>query len=354
MQKKRRKKTRTVTSGYGRLLKNHRTMTIFSSVLLLALVIFASSLAITNVVQGRAEAAEVQAAQVAAAEERVRESLREQEKEKARESALASLELVGRGAVIYDINSGSVVFERNADEAFPIASITKVMTIVTASDYLDSDTLVYIDEESINTEGESGLILGELWSFKELSDLTMIISSNDGAVAIAKAAGKEINKKEGQLSGRSDLEVFVEKMNNKAREIGLKNTIFYNPTGLDLNFETEPGAMSTSRDIARLLAYALLEKPDLLKNSSLDRYTATSHYGRSLNIENTNYATRSTPGLLISKTGNTLQAGGTLAIAADIGVMQPVAIVVLGSTIADRVGDVSTLYQAAKLYFENL
>lgn len=354
MQFGKRKQVKAVTHQYNRILKNNKTMTIFVSLVAFVFVVFASSVVITGVARSRAEAAEAQAAQAAAAEKHLREQIIEQEKKDRRESAFADVELTATGAIVYDVNALKTIFERNADRVLPIASITKVMTIITASDYLDDDSEVYIDEEVINTEGDSGLIYGETWSFKELADLTMIVSSNDGSVAIAKAAGREIKLRNEAPDTRTDLEVFVEKMNSKAREIGLRDSVFHNPSGLDLNLETEPGSLSTARDIAQLLTYALTEKPDLLNNSALNEHVVTSGGGRQLSVRNTNQAAGKMPGLIISKTGNTLQAGGTLGVAVDIGLMQPVVIVALGSTITDRVGDVDALYEAAKVYFENL
>lgn len=329
-------------------------MTIFASVVVLLTVFFAGSIVITGAVRAEAEAAEAQAAQAALAQAELREKLLLREKEERRMSAFDNLDLVARGAVIYDINSDKIIFARNPDEVFPIASITKTMTVLTAADYLDNDSVVFISERAINTEGESGLLYGENWLFKELVDLTMVISSNDGAVAIAEAAGKEIIRREGGGFSNDPLEVFVEKMNDKARKIGLDKTIFYNPSGLDLNLETEAGALSSSRDIAKLFSYAITEYPGLLDNSSLAEITVRSLAGRSLYFKNTNERAGSTSGLLASKTGNTLQAGGTLAVAIDVGMMQPISVVVLGSTIADRTEDVRKLHEAAKIYFENL
>lgn len=354
MQRKIRTRTNGHTGRYGKLLKSNRTMTIFISFVALVFLVTMSSVVITGVLRNRAEAAEAQAAQLAAAEEKLREQILQREKKQRRDEAFAGIDVAADGVIVYDLNSSTSIFERNADAPLPIASITKIMTIVTASDYLDNDSHIYIDEEAINTEGESGLIWGEWWTFGELVDLTMIVSSNDASVAIAKAAGQEIKRNNPDLGGRGDVEVFVERMNKKAQEIGMKDSVFHNPSGLDLNFELEPGALSSPRDLAYLLSYVLKEKPDLLKNSSFGNYTVTSTTGRQLNISNTNYAADSMTGLLVSKTGNTLQAGGTLAVAVDMGVMQPVAIVVLGSTINSRVGDVETLYEAAKIYFENL
>lgn len=327
-------------------------MMIFAAIFLFALVAFASALIVTSSSRARAEASVIAAAEAKVILGRLEELTKEQEKLEKREGSFADLKLRAEGVAVYDTTTESFIFEENKDKIFPIASITKVMTILTAADYLSPNSLVYVDEEAINTEGESGLIWGEQWSFKELADLTMIVSSNDGSVAIAKAAGKVVAEKENRHL-EDPVFLFVEKMNQKAKELGLRDTTFANPSGLDLNLETVPSALSTSAEISKLFSVAIEKEPALFSGSRLASKLVTSVSGRSFTTYNTNYAADELEGLIASKTGNTLQAGGTLVIAIEVN-KRPVVITVLGSTIADRIKDIKTLHEATKLYFENL
>ncbi|MEX0909775.1 MAG: hypothetical protein WDZ75_00595, partial [Candidatus Paceibacterota bacterium] len=106
--------------------------------------------------------------------------------------------------------------------------------------------------------------------------------------------------------------------------------------------------------VLTLLSYSLLEYPSILNHSRFGSHSLVSLNGRNFEAENTNQLTRSIPGLLASKTGYTLQAGGNLAVVVDIGFMRPVVIVVLGSTREGRFADVEKLYEITREYFQTL
>jgi D-alanyl-D-alanine carboxypeptidase len=134
----------------------------------------------------------------------------------------------------------------------------------------------------------------------------------------------------------------------------MENAYFENSSGLDLDNETRPGAVASAYDVTKLLTYALLEYPSILNHSRFGNYSVVSLNGRNFQAENTNQLTDSIPGLLASKTGYTVQAGGNLAIVVDVGLMRPVVIVVLGSSREGRFSDVQKLYNVTKQYFQSI
>lgn len=243
-----------------------------------------------------------------------------------------SFNLEGESAVVYDLNTGQAIFSYNADKQLPLASLTKVMTALVSAQNLTAEQIITIQAIDLAPLGESGLVVGEKWTAKNLVDFTLTTSSNDGAAALARAVA-------------GDVPTFTKMMNDQAEAIGLTETYFLNPTGLDLGSQNS-GAYGTASDIAVLMAYIATHYPDLMQAtekpsirvSSLDQI---AHYG-----PNTNKITREIPGLLASKTGFTDLAGGNLAILMDAGLDQKIAIVVLGSSEDGRFRDVKKLSQA--------
>ena len=149
-----------------------------------------------------------------------------------------------KSSIVMDLDSGRVLYENNADEERLIASITKIMTCIIAIEQGDLDSDVEAGEEILKMYGTS--IYLELNEKMKLIDLLyglMLRSGNDASVVIAKAvAGSE--------------EEFVKMMNEKAKEIGMTNTTFSNPHGLD----EETKNYSTARDMAILSRYAYKNK----------------------------------------------------------------------------------------------
>ncbi len=143
---------------------------------------------------------------------------------------------------LMDMNTKRVLASKNASEPKLIASITKIMTCILAIESKKIDDVVEVDE-TINTAHGSGIYIevGEHITLKDLLYGLMLRSGNDAAVMIAK-----------YVSGSVD--DFVTVMNTKAKEIGMKNTIFYNPSGLD---DDEQGNLSTTYDMALLTSYAM-------------------------------------------------------------------------------------------------
>jgi len=178
-----------------------------------------------------------------------------------------NLDLQARAAISVKINEAGrqrTLFKQNSDQALPIASLTKLMTAVIVLENYDLEkTLVTISKGAANQEnvpnyGNLDKEIGKKFSLKRLLDLLLIYSSNDAAWALAEVI---------------DVPNFVEKMNEKAEDLGLENTHFVNPTGLDPeNLHYDPAVLSyfnysTARDLAKLTQYILKEHPLILEIS---------------------------------------------------------------------------------------
>lgn len=338
-------------------LFRHPTMTLFSSFLALgffALIVavgFSGVRASVDTQQQVAASAggardSVEKVRTDSPRSRILAELQEKRSEDAkRGEAFADVDIRAQAAIVYDINSGEVLYEKNAREAEPLASITKVMTVITAKELLSDEQEVEVSPQALATPGESGLRPYEKWRFSDIVDLALITSSNDAAAAIAETAGAMIEPDR-------PMEAFVERMNERAREIGMVNARFENPTGLDKNNETVPGAVASALDVARLFAFTLEEYPQAITHSRFEHFDFVSLNGRRWSVENTNEIIDALPGLLASKTGYTRQAGGNLAVVVDVGVLKPVVIVALGSTVDGRFSDVETLYNHVREYID--
>ncbi len=242
------------------------------------------------------------------------------------------LNLTAKAAVLYDPEKNEIIYAKNAYAPMPLASITKVMTALVASNLAGDNAGVTVSAEDLKTEGDSGLSRDEAWSLKNLIDFTLISSSNDGATSLAAAAGATN---------------FIEEMNKEATDIGLTQTKFNNPTGLDLS-PGVAGSTGSALDVARLIAYILKTKPELLAATSEKQAVITSESDLRHFAVNTNELAGRLPGLFASKTGFTDTAGGNLAVAVDVGLNQPVIAVVLGSTEEGRFADVEALINTAR------
>jgi len=253
---------------------------------------------------------------------------------------LIDIKIVGEAAFVWDIKGQRVLYEKNADKELPLASITKLMTALLAYEIIENDKTVGITDKAVLQEGDSGLSSGEYFNFKDLLGLTLMSSSNDGAYALATAAGS-------LLSSNDPTENFVKAMNIRAEELGLNKTYFHNPTGLDIS-EEAGGAFGSARDMAFLLEYIVKFTPEILDATTENTDLIYNTNGQFHQSENTNPLVDEIPGLIGSKTGYTTLAGGNLAIAFDAGLNRPVIVIVLGSTRSDRFYDVLKLSKAAQ------
>lgn len=252
-----------------------------------------------------------------------------------------NISIAGQSAIVLDVKTGKVLYEKNSDVVRPLASITKIMTAVTALDLLPNYTVITINKEFLKEEGDSGFYRDEKWKLRDLLDYSLVTSSNDGAAAIASAAGAV-------ESGTTDINIgreeFITKMNAKAQSIGIPNARFLNETGLDLP-DGQSGGYASARDVAKLFSYALSKRPEIFEATRYKNTSVTSLDKIAHKATNTNESIDDLPGVIGSKTGYTALAGGNLAIIFDPGLARPVVIVVLDSTTEGRFSDVTLLAQ---------
>lgn len=272
-------------------------------------------------------------------------------KHKVVENPFQKVQLTAKASIVWDMKEKKTIYEDNSEKVLPLASITKVMTALSATELVPDYTIVKIDKEFLEEEGDSGLFVDEKWKLRDLLNMSLVSSSNDGVRAIASAAGAVIDTSKNGLDSEatSNRQRFVNDMNERAKNIGLSHTHFENENGLDKDL-TESGAYGTAYDVARMFDYILRNHTSVLESTRYPVLTITSLNNINHNISNTNIIVDTIPGLLASKTGLTDLAGGNLAIVTDIGLEGPYIIVVLGGTEESRFSDIQKLVSATEEY----
>jgi D-alanyl-D-alanine carboxypeptidase len=254
--------------------------------------------------------------------------------------------LTAEAVIVYSMGDQKVLYQKNADTPYGIASITKLMTALTALERVGENERIRISLDAIRTEGAEGnLVVGEHIPLKDLIMLMITESSNDAAAAMAEHIG--------MLYGAETFEesqnIFTEFMNKKARDNGLSSaTYFLNPTGLDSD---EDGKIisnySTAYDIIQLVA-SIAEYP-VLWNANTESGSVVSEEGYIHEIFTTHEMLATEPGILTGKTGYTEAAGGALVTIVEAPLRTIQGIVVLGSTREDRFTDTRKLIEWLRL-----
>lgn len=215
-------------------------------------------------------------------------------------------ELKAKGAVLIDFNSGIVLQEKNSHEKLPLASVTKVMSMLLIMEAIDSgrimfDTKVTVSEHSFNTGGTKvWLEPGEVFTVNELFKAVSIRSANDATVALAEAvAGSE--------------EAFVDMMNEKAKELGMNDTNFLDCSGL-----TDIGHYSSAYDVALMSRELLLKYPKITEFTRTwqAKFRENVPGKKAIALDNTNKLVRFYEGTVGLKTGYTEAAGHCLSASA--------------------------------------
>ncbi len=205
-------------------------------------------------------------------------------------AAQPQLSLNCRAAILVDQDTGTVLYEKNADEQVPIASITKVMTLLLTFEAIHNgqltlETTVPVSEHAYHMGGSQiWLEPGEQFTLDEMIKAICVSSANDAAVAVA------------ELVGGSE-PAFVERMNARAAELGMEHTTFHNACGLD----TE-GHLSTARDVAVMSCQILNTCPEVLHYTGI--WTDTLR-GGATQLVNTNKLLHRYNGITGLKTGTT-------------------------------------------------
>jgi D-alanyl-D-alanine carboxypeptidase (penicillin-binding protein 5/6) len=262
-------------------------------------------------------------------------------------SAFPQVELEAKAAYVMDLDSGELYFSKNGTSQLPLASLTKLMTILVAAELFDASDALTVTAGDLQGDLGTGLIPDESWLSRDLFTYTLTQSSNGGARAIASAAGALPRaSSDDYLSAEKE---FVAKMNEKAEVLDLSQTYFINETGLDETDRTG-GGYGSARDVAYLMGEMISRHPEIIEGTRHEAVALSTIENQSHVAINTNQSIGNVPGLIGSKTGYTDLAGGNLAIAFDRGVGKPVIVVVLGSSKEGRFSDVQTLVDATFTY----
>lgn len=210
-------------------------------------------------------------------------------------------------AILVEAGTGRVLYEKNADAKSLIASTTKIMTGLLVAEEPDLERLVQIPPEAVGVEGSSLYLReGEELTLMQLLYGLMLRSGNDAAVALAIATSGSVER-------------FVARMNTRAEELGLKNTHFVNPNGLD---GEDGGNYATARELA-VITRAAMENPILRE------VVATKHYTfGERSVANHNKLLWRYEGAIGVKTGYTKAAGRLLVSAAERGGMTLIAVTI--------------------------
>lgn len=229
-----------------------------------------------------------------------------------------------QGALAVDLTSGISLYEKNPDSPLLPASTTKIVTALVALDTYPQDAILKVG--SIKVIGQKmGLQYGEEIKVKDLLYGLLVFSANDAAEVLAANYPVPLG---GKTSGR---EAFVAAMNEKAKELDLENTTFYNPSGIDDN-----GHVTTARDLVRVAEVAM-RNPEFAAIVSTKEITVTSVDGKIKHkLVNINKLLGEVPGVLGIKTGWTENARENLVTYIERG-GRKVIIALLGSQ--DRFGE---------------
>lgn len=241
------------------------------------------------------------------------------------QTAGAELSVAGKSAVLMDVATGTVLYESNANEPLAPASVTKIMTMLLIMEAVDSGSISMTDQvtasETAAAKGGSQIYLkaGETMSVSDMLKSIAMSSANDCACAMAEhIAGSE--------------EAFVARMNQRAQELGMKNTHFVNCTGLDDSPEAA-SHKTTAYDIALMSRELLKNHPKIKEFTTI--WMDTVRNG-TFGLSNTNKLIRFYQGATGLKTGFTSSAGYCLSATAQRDGMELIAVVMGADTSQNR------------------
>ncbi|MBO5929387.1 MAG: D-alanyl-D-alanine carboxypeptidase, partial [Clostridia bacterium] len=237
-----------------------------------------------------------------------------------------ALTVGGKSAILIDFTSGKVLFQKNEHEKLPIASVTKIMTLLLVMEALDNGMISLTDSVTCSAEAASmggsqiWLEPGEVMSVHDLVKAAAVVSANDACAALAEHVAGSV-------------EEFVARMNTRAAELGMNDTHFLDCSGLN------DEAYSCAYDVAVM-------SRELMKHPTIKQYTTiwmdTLRDGQS-QLVNTNKLVRFYEGITGLKTGTTATAGHNLAATAERNGLALGAVMLGCTTTAERFGGARTL-----------
>ena len=247
-----------------------------------------------------------------------------------------SLPLSSSSALLMDADTGTILYEHNADKTLPLASVTKIMSLLLIFQALDSGKIQLKDSVTISAQaasmGGSQVYLeeGEVQTVETLIKCIVIASANDACVAMAEL-----------ISGSED--AFVQKMNTMAESLGMTQTHFANCCGLDCN-----NHYSTARDIAVMSRELTTKHPDIFDYTSIWMEDITHHTSRgntTFTLSNTNHLIKQYAYATGLKTGFTSTAGFCLSATACKDGLNLIAVVLHAPSSKERITDVKNLFE---------
>ncbi|MCX6751739.1 MAG: hypothetical protein NT161_03195 [Candidatus Nomurabacteria bacterium] len=241
------------------------------------------------------------------------------------QNILANIPVQAKAFSIYDETSNIKIYGKNDEIEMPIASLVKIMTVVTALNNHNMNDVISISPEALKQEGEYGFFVNEKFKIEDLAKFTLVGSANDGAYALTE-----------------NIDNFLQKMNDKAVKIGMENTLFFNFTGLDIDNEFA-GAYASAQDVNVMALYVFEEYPEIFGASIMPEINIKSESGVNHDIKNTSNILDKIPDILFSKTGLTPLAGGNLTIIYKNKYGHNIAITILGSSSEGRFSDVEKI-----------
>ena len=240
----------------------------------------------------------------------------------------AEIPLTSRAALLMEKSTGEILYAQNEHDRLEPASVTKIMTLLLTMEAIDSGKISMQDQVTVSANaaamGGSQVYLaeGEQISVEELVKSVCVSSGNDAAVALAE-----------YVSGVTEL--FVEQMNNKARELGMNDTHFVNCTGL-----TAAGHVTSAYDIALMSRELILHHPTIRNYTTI--WMDTIRNG-TFGLSNTNKLVRYYEGCTGLKTGYTASAGYCMSATAEKDGMELIAVIMKGETSDKRNNDAKAL-----------
>ncbi len=238
------------------------------------------------------------------------------------------LTLTSHAALLMEKTTGEILYAQNEHEALPPASVTKIMTVLLTMEAIDSGRIALDDVVTVSAYaagmGGSQVFLaeGEQITVDDLLKGVCVSSGNDAAVALAE-----------HVAGVTEL--FVEQMNNRARQLGMNDTHFVNCTGL-----TAEGHVTSAYDIALMSRELLLHHPEVRNYTTI--WMDTLRNG-TFGLSNTNKLIRFYDGATGLKTGFTREAGYCISATAERDGMELIAVIMKGNTSDSRNADAKTL-----------
>ena len=238
------------------------------------------------------------------------------------------LPVEAKAALLMEKETGQVLFAKEEHQRLEPASVTKIMTLLLTMEAISRGELRYEDTVTVSKNaasmGGSQVYLseGEQITVEELLKAVCVSSGNDASVALAE-----------QVSGVTEL--FVQQMNNRAKELGMVDTCFLNPTGLPAE-----GHVTSAYDIALMSRELILRHPDLRRFTTIWMDTIR---GGEFGLSNTNKLIRFYEGTTGLKTGSTDAAGYCISATAERSGMELIAVVLGGETSQQRFEDAKTL-----------